>query len=712
MKKIIIPFVIACISFAACQKEITDPTKPAYSNGESLELVLTASQDNTSKTSLDGTSVKWTDTDKVTVMYKKAGESTWSTALSGTASSEDSYATATFSVTLDSADTEKEAYAIYPANELVQDVADNAKITIASTQYPSGTDFDGNSDILISKSFIPSSSVTTQFARLGAILKISIDNDDLDEEKLLNLSVEGPNDLAGDVLVGLADKTVKGIVNGSETVTAVYASEKQFELGAADKFVYLIVKPQTWANGSTITISGETENTTFTKDITLDKDIHLNAGHIVPLRIGIPSYVLKNKVIFKETFGGEDSALGTGSATINPDHNDLWSFVSGYAAGSGGHSGRFGTGSIQGSATTLGIAIPAVFRGQTLKLYFKAAAWDAADESTTLSVSAFGTDISLSGAALTEGRVTTVKGAWSYYTLDIATTSSSSSVIIKFTGASASKSRFYLDDVTVYYGVRPLKDAGLSYAISSVVKNTGDDAFTNAINNPNGLVVSYESSDPLVASVNSSTGEVTILKVGSTRITASSIETEEYSTGTAYYNLTVTASSKKYNKVAALTSGKTYLIVNAANGVLMPHPGSSGGTLSKQDVSISSNQIIQTAETEACEFMISNETIDDTVVQLISYNEAATTYYLRGYNAKSNLGRSNAKPSALSDDTYRIWIITTTASYGSFNIQNRNVDSGNRSIIYSSSSSAFGDYSTSNLNGSSYFNVDLFQLED
>lgn len=285
MRKTFLTLLAAGVALVACQKETE--LKPE-SLGEKVTITLTASNDNATKTTLSGTNATWAEGDKVTVMYKKTGESSWSTAQSSAAVTADAYATATFEASLTTPDGSENAYAIYPANNLSQTVADQAKITIAATQHPTSTSFDGASDIMISKPFTPSASpIATQFARANAVLKISIDNATLSSEKLVSLSVEGENDLAGDVLVGLSDHAVKGIENGSHTVTAEYAPANQFTVSG--NFVYLIVKPQTLASGSHLIISGATENYSFYRDITLGENIHLNAGHIIPLNIDITS---------------------------------------------------------------------------------------------------------------------------------------------------------------------------------------------------------------------------------------------------------------------------------------------------------------------------------------------------------------------------------------------------------------------------------------
>ena len=92
------------------------------------------------------------------------------------------------------------------------------------------------------------------------------------------------------------------------------------------------------------------------------------------------------------------------------------------------------------------------------------------------------------------------------------------------------------------YTIGVAKAAGsISYATASISKNITDAAFTNALTQTGDGSVSYESSLTSVATVNSSTGEVTIVGTGSTVITATVADGTNYSyaTKTASYTLTV-----------------------------------------------------------------------------------------------------------------------------------------------------------------------------
>ena len=89
----------------------------------------------------------------------------------------------------------------------------------------------------------------------------------------------------------------------------------------------------------------------------------------------------------------------------------------------------------------------------------------------------------------------------------------------------------------------PQKTAGsISYATTSVEKTTADEAFTNELTKTGDGTVSYASDNTAVATVDASTGEVTIVGAGTATITATvtDSDTYTYATKTASYTLTVT----------------------------------------------------------------------------------------------------------------------------------------------------------------------------
>ena len=86
------------------------------------------------------------------------------------------------------------------------------------------------------------------------------------------------------------------------------------------------------------------------------------------------------------------------------------------------------------------------------------------------------------------------------------------------------------------------KTAGsISYASATFKRGTADPAFIIDLTNTGDGAVTYESSDPAVATVDPSTGKVTPVAIGSTTITATVSDSEgyTYATKTASYNLTL-----------------------------------------------------------------------------------------------------------------------------------------------------------------------------
>ena len=115
-----------------------------------------------------------------------------------------------------------------------------------------------------------------------------------------------------------------------------------------------------------------------------------------------------------------------------------------------------------------------------------------------------------------------------------------------------------------------VKAAGtISYASGSVNKTFGDAAFTNALTKTGDGTVSYSSSNTAVATVNATTGEVTIVGVGSSVITATVTDGANYtySPNTATYTLTVGSASMNVS-----ASGYTGKYDGQAHGIKVTAP--------------------------------------------------------------------------------------------------------------------------------------------
>ena len=91
------------------------------------------------------------------------------------------------------------------------------------------------------------------------------------------------------------------------------------------------------------------------------------------------------------------------------------------------------------------------------------------------------------------------------------------------------------------YGMKLMTctDPELAYGTTAVAKNYGDDAFTNPLTKAAGASPAFSSDNTSVATVDDSTGEVTIVGVGSATITASISDDATYCDDEASYTLTV-----------------------------------------------------------------------------------------------------------------------------------------------------------------------------
>ena len=87
---------------------------------------------------------------------------------------------------------------------------------------------------------------------------------------------------------------------------------------------------------------------------------------------------------------------------------------------------------------------------------------------------------------------------------------------------------------------RDKQQAGLAYEEKEHTANVGEDFTEPVLTNPNSLTVTYSSSNTALATVNATTGEVSILAAGKVTITASSAADATYAAGSASYNITIT----------------------------------------------------------------------------------------------------------------------------------------------------------------------------
>lgn len=270
-------------------------------------------------------------------------------------------------------------------------------------------------------------------------------------------------------------------------------------------------------------------------------------------------------IVFQETFdkcdgtGGNDNAWsGDVAKTEITNSIDQWTDVSGWTGikvYKGDRCIKLGTGSAQGSITS-----PALNFTGDATLTVKARAWNNDKETITLSISE-GT------LSTTEITVNNASGtSWTEASIQI--TGATPTTTITFNAAQKSKARFLLDDVTITQSTSGKESAGLAFEGGNSFSADLSEPFTEpTLTKATDAAATFASSNPEVATVDATTGAVSLVAAGQTTITATTPETDTYAAGSASYTLTVTdlASMPRFQKATTITSGKRYLIVATEN---------------------------------------------------------------------------------------------------------------------------------------------------
>lgn len=169
-------------------------------------------------------------------------------------------------------------------------------------------------------------------------------------------------------------------------------------------------------------------------------------------------------------------------------------------------------------------------------------------------------------------------------------------------------------------------DPELAYGTVSVTKTYGEGVFTNTLTNSHSVVVTYSSSDETVATVNGS-GQVTILKVGSTTITASSaaqtVAAVSYCADEASYTLTV----NKANISPTLTYTPNSVAVgeDSSAPTVGGNPGSGGVTYAITSATPSGCATINTSTGVVSGVAVGSVTVTATVAATTNYNGGTAT---------------------------------------------------------------------------------------
>lgn len=527
--KLFFAAAVAALGLASCAKEVA-PVETPKDNLVTVHFGATAGIEGATKATLTPDeqetlfSSAWENGDKIFIQYEN-GE-TKATTTTGT------WNGTKFEATMPSYTGMWEYTACYPnpANA-------DAEISFGANRTQKGNLYNSNYDVMIApkiscdhadagKDDSGNDVVFNMERQTGIVyfhLKSKLNNEDVISAKL---SVEGGNIASSYALLDPSGFTCNEDLN-EITIT--------FEEGTAPKASDF----QLWYNvlpTAYTSMSLEVKTANHTLTLNKNKGGNFAAGKLYKIHKDDVTWTEnKNVTFFYESF---DSCDGTGgndgkwsgsiaSNTLSKENldNPSWVFENEKSANK---CAKLGAGDKAGKATTPALGI----NTSTATLSFKAGAWVSTDEKTEIKITAN------NGGTVEPSTITLKKGEWTDYTCTIS--GATETTTLTFAASQASKNRFFLDEVMVYYGNKPVVKHTQQISFSKTsVECYINDTFTEPVLSGNKTSVTYSSSDEKVATVDAVSGKVTILSAGKTEITATAEESEEYKTATAKYTLTV-----------------------------------------------------------------------------------------------------------------------------------------------------------------------------
>lgn len=546
--KLFFAAAVAALGLASCAKEVA-PVETSKDNLVTVHFGATAGIEGATKATLTPNEQEtlftsaWENGDELNVKYsndnKTAGATTTT---SGTVSA--SWATDHFEATMPEYKGMWDYNVVYPAPDA------ECKVDFGSTRTQKGNAYNSKYDLMKGSAIEENADagktadgkdIVFNMTRQTAIAYFHITSK-LDEEVVsAKLSVTDGNIASS--LVMLLDHTDGFDLSTEDLNEITITFEKGTAPKASDFQLWYNVLPTTYTSMS---LEVKTANHTLT--LNKNKGGNFVAGKLYKIhKENVTWTENKNVTFFYESF---DSCDGTGgndgqwsgsiaTSTVRTDNNANWTFEN---EGGANACVKLGSGSSLGKATTPKLGI----NTSTAKLSFKAGAWDGSNEKTTIKVTAN------NGGTVEPSTITLKKGQWTDYTCTIS--GATETTTLTFAASQTSKNRFFLDEVMVYYGEKPIIAKKLEQNITFEKGNysvllADKDSFVSPVVNGAKTPVSYsitlgEGVAQDAITIDPITGKVTINAVGTATITATAEETEEYKAASANYVLTVTKTSE------------------------------------------------------------------------------------------------------------------------------------------------------------------------
>lgn len=195
----------------------------------------------------------------------------------------------------------------------------NVGINLASTQKPSRLTIDESCDILVAKEadYLADAEGNVvvdglYFKRMFSVVKVALNGPaTLKGEKVQKFSLTAPTEtvLTGRAAINLSTATVENWTISNNAVTAIYTTDAPAFGGTdgLDNVVWLVVNPCTIASGAKVVLAGETAGYTFSKEVTLSKDLVFPQSQLAVINLTLDETNFTEKQtenrIYVENFG-------------------------------------------------------------------------------------------------------------------------------------------------------------------------------------------------------------------------------------------------------------------------------------------------------------------------------------------------------------------------------------------------------------------------
>lgn len=686
---------VAAMSFTACSNDLTEDVTPSQEFTVQINAVENLSRTHFGDLNEGKYPTLWDATDKV-----KASLNMTSAKNSTETTIADDGTTASFKLSLNESTAPYTIYAISPANvaSSISNQYCNWTITIPDSQEPSATSCDPAAQVVVGQTealeTLPSS-VDMKFEHLTAYAKINFTNVTLGEAVVNSITITADQYIAGKHYYQVADYdsyTAGKLRSASGAVKSITTTTSELNN------VWVALAP---VAVSELTFTINTDKGAITKEVAVNKEF--KSGVVATFNVDMTGKTIATPDVY--TLVTDLSVLAEGDNVIIASADEDYAISTDNSGYNRPATAITKDGNTIIPTTTVGIFT--VHDAGTNLYAFK----DASNDDAYLYDSSTGTYNNLATQATNDAN-----GYWDITITDTTTgaakvVSQGTSKVMQYNYNNGNTPRFACyagtqKDVALYYKSNGgAKIAIEPQIIASDISNISDAGVTDATANivvrgiasvtatPDGSVVTAASvsGNVLTYTVAANSGEA---REGSITLEGGSVEVKI----TVSQDAVVSGSSKLYRKVNTITSGKKYIITGGGlNKALVP-ASISGKKLASADVTITENGIVSTSTIDKYAVTISASGS----TYAISYTIDDTLYYLY-YSSSTNLSTTTSAKNT--------WNITTTAQYGSFAITDTTTT--DRGLLFRSNDyNQFGGYKTSNLNGTEYYYVDLYEYTE